>query len=137
MKTQRIPLYVSHPLGDPDETWAKFDNNRLEASRWCLWLAQNFYVSPVADWIVLSTPGLGCTRVLGLECDMVLAHWAQCVALCGPTLSPGMMLEANAAHRIVNLLGLDRERDIGTIAYLMLRAGFKRIEPETGGPDVP
>lgn len=129
MNPQRIPLYVSHPLGDPTDA-NQFASNRLEASKWCIWLAQNFYCSPIADWIVLSTPGLGCTRELGLECDKALAAFAQTVALCGPALSPGMLEEAAQASRIVNLMRLDRECDVHTIAYLLLRAGYKRVEPE-------
>jgi hypothetical protein len=82
-------IYVAHPLG-PDGP--ERDRNRANAARWCGWLAREFDVAPVADWIILSgawseSPD---NRERGLAIDFALIARCDEVWLVGGRISPGV-----------------------------------------------
>jgi hypothetical protein len=94
-------VYVAHPLGSGIDR----ERNRINASKWCAWLAKTYGVAPVADWITLSgqwdeSPE---NRDLGLRIDVELVKRCDEIILVGGRVSPGMAIEAEAArtHGIV------------------------------------
>ena len=45
-----LTVYVAHPLGQgPDR-----ETNRVNAAKWCAWIARTFKCATIADWIVIS-----------------------------------------------------------------------------------
>jgi hypothetical protein len=88
-------VYIAHPLGQgPDR-----EANRLRAARWCGYLAKEFNIAPVADWIVLSSVwSEEDGRQLGLAIDVVLVQRCDEVWLVGGRISPGMAIEVAAAQ---------------------------------------
>lgn len=91
-------IYVAHPLGaGPDR-----ELNRANASKWCAWLAREFGVATIADWIVLSgqwdeSPA---NRDAGLAVDLALIARVDELWLVGGRVSPGMQIEADEALRL-------------------------------------
>lgn len=101
-------IYVAHALGK----FATREPNRQRASEWVAFLALNFAVAPVADWIIISgewdeTDAL---RERGLAIDFELIARADELWAVGEGWSPGMKLEAERARAIgtpvIDLTGL-------------------------------
>jgi hypothetical protein len=123
-RSYRRLVYVSHCLSAA--TKAEMDENRRDASAWCAWLAENYHVSPLADWIVLSSQWTdeNVSRKLGLECDEAVIATVGLVILTGPSMSSGMKLEAGWARETVDLLGLDLLYGRPTIDERLRAAGI-------------
>lgn len=92
----RKTVYIAHPLGaGPDRQL-----NLERAARWVAWAALQGY-APSASWIVLAsqwseTPE---NRAMGLECDIASICSCELGWLCGPRVSPGMLMEATEAYK--------------------------------------
>lgn len=103
-----IVAYLAHPLSAP--TREGIEQNRRNAAKWAAWLWRQGY-SVECSWIVCTgeleeTPE---NRKFGLESDCEQVRRADIMVLCGPKISGGMLLEANAASKIFDLtrLGYD------------------------------
>lgn len=83
--------YVMHKLNDPDP--AVRAQNLRDAALWCCWLAECFYVAPVANWIVLASVWPETMRERGLEIDFSQISIGDMAMGVGPVMSPGMRLE--------------------------------------------
>lgn len=91
---QRKPVvYIAHPLGGGPER----ELNRERATRWAVWAAVHMGVSPVADWIVLSSLLDESNRSLGLACDVALLPRCDELWLVGGRISEGMAIERDTA----------------------------------------
>ena len=92
-------IYVAHPLGPdgPEREW-----NRRNAAKWCAWIASNYIVATIADWIVLSGEWSETeeNRKLGIEIDLTLVARCDEVWMVGKRVSAGMVLEASEAVRL-------------------------------------
>ena len=71
--------------------------NRASASRFVARIAELGF-APVADWIILSGQWDESKRELGLAVDFGLIEKCDELWLCGPRVSPGMLLEARHAR---------------------------------------
>ena len=102
-------VYIAHPLGHGDDR----EQNRLRAARWVAWAADQGWVAPVADWIILSGVWDESKRGLGLMIDIALIQRCDELWLVGGRISPGMEIEADAARRagkkIRNMTSLGKE----------------------------
>lgn len=107
-------IYLAHPVGaaTPEGVTA----NLARAKRWYRWIAKNFNVSVVADWIT------GCEvfddanqadRDHGLDMDIAAIERCDELWLVGGRISQGMGTERDAAEdfhlRIVDLTFLGEE----------------------------
>lgn len=107
-----ILVYLAHQLSAP--TREDIEKNRRNAAKWAAWLwKQGFSVE--CSWIVCTgeleeTPE---NRKLGLESDCEQVRRADFMMLCGPRISSGMLIEAEAARKIVDFtfLGYDLPHD--------------------------
>ncbi len=88
--------YVAHPLGAGDDR----EKNRLNASRWCAWLAESRGIVPVAPWIILSAVWSEDLRELGLSIDFRAIERCDVIYLVGGRVSPGMALERAHAENV-------------------------------------
>lgn len=87
-------VYVAHPLGTgPDR-----DANRLRAIRWVKWVASLGH-APVADWIIYAQMWDDSHIDQALTIDVALVARCDEVWLCGGRVSPGMIVEREAAHQ--------------------------------------
>lgn len=136
-REELTPIYVAHPLGSGDDRQA----NRRRAAEWAGWMAENFFVIPIAPWIYLSEvwPETDEKRNAGLNLDLALLNvrmepsherarrltsW-----LVGGRISPGMELERAEAVLSIDLTYLgDDPPDRGTMAELPL-AVVKLMRP--------
>lgn len=91
-------VYVAHPLG---QDGPERERNRKNAALWCGWLAREFDIAPVADWIVLSGVWTEseANRERGLAIDFALITRCDELWLVGGRISPGMSAEAGRAHQ--------------------------------------
>jgi hypothetical protein len=71
--------------------------NRRNAAKWAAWAALHMGVSPVADWIVLSSVLSEEHRDLGLRCDKALIERCDELWLTGGRVSEGMGIERDYA----------------------------------------
>lgn len=86
-------VYVAHRLGaGPDR-----EENRKRAQKWVGYIAANYDVAPIADWILLSGEWDESMRERGLAIDFALIERCDEVWLVGDNVSPGMRMEANHA----------------------------------------
>lgn len=84
-------VYIAHPLGqDPTERAA----NRRRAKRWFMWAAEQG-VAPQAPWILLSEFWDETHRDQGMAIDLATVEGCDEVWLCGPRISPGMLIESD------------------------------------------
>jgi hypothetical protein len=92
-------VYIAHQLSAP--TREGIDKNRANAARWVAWLAREFRIAPVADWIVLSGEWSETAenRALGLEIDKQLVRRCDEMWLVGGLVSTGMLEEMAVAQR--------------------------------------
>jgi hypothetical protein len=91
-------VYVAHRLNA--ETESARQANRESAERWVAWLAANFKIAPIADWVVLSKIWPETMRERGLAVDLKLVSRADEVWLVGPVVSAGMQIEADHARAL-------------------------------------
>jgi len=85
-------VYIAHPLGDGQDRNA----NRILATNYVM-IAANMGFAPIADWILLSGVWGEDKREQGLAVDKTLIEKCDEVWLCGPRVSPGMLIEARHA----------------------------------------
>jgi hypothetical protein len=102
-------VYIAHPLG---QDGPERERNRENAARWVGWLATNFDIAPVADWIVLSGVWSEEHRERGLAIDFALIARCDEVWMVGGRISPGMAAEAGRAAQL------------GKRVYDLTRLGF-------------
>jgi hypothetical protein len=100
VKERKRIVYIAHPLNAP--TPEGMEQNRRNAARWAAWAALTQNVSPVCDWVVLSSVLSEEHRELGLQCDLALIARVDEVWLVGGRVSSGMKIEADHAK----LLGI-------------------------------
>ncbi len=96
-------VYIAHQLNAP--TRALIEANRRNAANWVCWLAQEFDIAPVADWIVLTggwdeTPE---NRERGLQIDCTLVAICDEMWMVGGRASEGMLREAAHAKKVRDL----------------------------------
>lgn len=91
-------VYIAHRLNAP--TREGIEQNRAAASRWVGWLAREFDIAPIADWIVLTGQWDESMRARGLAIDLKLIERADEVWLVGPRISEGMSIEAGHALKL-------------------------------------
>lgn len=105
-------IYLAHPLGAP--TREGIEANRRSAATWAAWVSVRFLVAVTADWIWLTgelseTPD---NRAWGLECDKALVERCDELWMVGPSVSAGMLIEAEHARLegkpVYDLTGIDR-----------------------------
>lgn len=90
---ERPLVYIAHPLGaGPDR-----DENLRKATWWCAWAADQGVI-PCAPWIAIATHWPETRRDEGLAIDLATISRCDEVWLCGPRVSPGMLIEASFAH---------------------------------------
>lgn len=87
-------VYIAHPLGAGEDR----EQNRQAAAKWVAWAAEQG-VAPIATWVTLSSIWDESRRAEGLAIDCALVRRCDELWLCGPRVSPGMQLEAEAAKR--------------------------------------
>lgn len=97
MKVERV-VYIAAPLNAP--TRAGIERNRENAAKWVAWLAAEFPIAPIADWIILTGAWPETMRARGLAVDLALVARADEVWLVGPRVSEGMALEAAHAREL-------------------------------------
>lgn len=94
MSARMRVVYIAHPLGSgPDR-----EENRRMAAQWVTWAARKG-VAPIATWVTLAGEWDESMRDEGLAIDCALVRRCDELWLCGPRVSPGMQLEAEAAER--------------------------------------
>ncbi|HEY3495495.1 MAG TPA: hypothetical protein VGK73_12450 [Polyangiaceae bacterium] len=91
-------VYIAHRLNSP--TREGIEKNRADASKWVGWLAREFDIAPIADWIVLTGQWDESLRERGLAIDLALIERADEVWLVGPRVSEDMSIEAAHAMRL-------------------------------------
>lgn len=86
-------VYIAAPCGGgPDR-----DANRERAAHWCAWAARTQGVSPVADWVILTSQLSEDHRELGMRADLALIKRCDELWLVAGRVSPGMKVEADFA----------------------------------------
>lgn len=107
-------IYMAHPVGAPTPEGVKA--NLARAKRWYRWIAKNFNVSVVADWITgceVFNDANQANRDHGLDMDIATIERCDELFLVGGRISTGMGLERDAAEdfnlRVVDLTWLGEE----------------------------
>lgn len=92
-------IYLAHPLSAP--TPEGIAENRLNAARWGVWIAQHYPVAVSADWIwwSMALDETAENRALGLSRAYVMITRADELWLAGGRISEGMWLEKEHAER--------------------------------------
>lgn len=86
-------VYIAAPCGGgPDR-----DANRERAARWCSWALRKRGVSPIADWIVLTSQLSEEYRDLGMAANFAALESCEEIWLVAGRVSPGMVLERDFA----------------------------------------
>jgi hypothetical protein len=102
-------VYIAHPCGGGLDR----DENRERASRWCAWALLKHDVSPVADWIVLTSQLSEDFRAIGLRANLAVLERCDEIWLVGGRVSPGMKIEADYALskkiKVVDMTELGKE----------------------------
>lgn len=123
-------VYIGHPLG---QDGSQREINRANAMRWCGWLALNFKIAPIADWIILSGVWSETreNRARGLAVDVELVARADEVWLVGGRVTRGMQVEAEKARELsipvfdLTELGFECPGDHDSVAYEKARSILK------------
>jgi hypothetical protein len=121
-------IYIAHPYsGD-------CDRNRANAAKWCAWAATKCGVSPVADWIVLTSVLDESYRELGLACDVANVRRCDEVWLVGGRISDGMRVEAAAGKVVYDLTHLGFDVPEGEVRaewwVRQVKEGERKLSPQ-------
>jgi hypothetical protein len=111
-------VYIAHPLSAP--TREGIEANRQNAARWVGWLAREFHIAPVADWIVLTGQWeeTAENRALGLSIDCELVARCDEMWMVGGRVSDGMLIEAKHAKVVRDLTRFGYEAPVVSDTYV-------------------
>jgi hypothetical protein len=88
-------VYIAHALNAPTE--AGRQRNRANAAKWVAWLAAEFRIAPIADWVILASLWPETMRDRGIAIDLALIERADELWFVGPKISEGMRIEGDHA----------------------------------------